>query len=221
MQPLKPTKIVSLYEFPCNNSYSCHRGFVWTKGVVLMITNGKEAGPWHNLSVKSSWSEVWDVISWHQNRNTQVIEERTNRRPPDRKKYDTLMWGPTGRREDLDNVTKEREREGQRKELQIYMHNIMSKTRDKGAALSFYLCTKDIPLSLITSMILKTYLCTHLFAYICTAMLYQSDSNPMAKTAIDGKMLLYRQCIAVSKWVLLYLPINLCSLLTPLLTSFY
>lgn len=118
------------------------------------------------ISLRNPWSEVWDVISWHQNRNTQVIEERTNRRPPDRKKYDTLTWGPTGRKEDLDNVTKEkeRERERQRKELQIYMHNIATKSRDKGAALSFYLCTKDILVSLITSMILKTYLCTHLFA---------------------------------------------------------
>lgn len=90
----------------------------------------------------------------------------------------------------------------QRKEPQIYMHNIMTKTRDNDEALSFYLCTKDRPLSLISFMILKTYLCTHLFAYICTAMLYQSDPNPMAKTAIDGKMLLYRQRIAVSKCVL-------------------
>lgn len=131
-----------------------------------MITNGKEAGPWDNISVRNPWSEVWDVISWHQNRNTQVIEERTNHRPPDRKKYDTLMWGPTGRREDLDNVTKEKERERQRKELQIYMHNIMTKSRDKDAALSFYLCTKNILVRLTISMILKTYVFICLLIYV-------------------------------------------------------
>lgn len=81
----------------------------------------------------------------------------------------------------------------------------MTKSRDKGAALSFYLSTKDILVSLITSMILKTYLRTHLFAYICTAVLYQSNPNPMPKTAIDWKMLLDRQHIAVSKCMLLSL----------------
>lgn len=170
-----------------------------------MITNGEEAALWCNVSVRNPWSEVWDVISWHQNRNTQVIEKRTNRRPPDRKKYDTLMWGPTGGREDLDNVTKERERKRQRKELQIYMHYIMTKKRDKGSALSFYLCTKDILVSLITSVILKTYLCTHPFAYIPTAALCRSDPNPTAKTASDEKVLLDRQCVAVSKRGLLAL----------------
>ena len=114
-----------------------------------------------------------------------------------------------------------KERERQRKELQIYLHNIMTKTRDKGAALSFYLCTKDILVSLITSMILKTYLCTHLFAYICTAMLYQSDPNPMERLLLMGRCFCTEVRIAVSKCVLLYLLINLYSLLTPLLTSFY
>lgn len=115
------------------------------------------------------------------------------------------MWGPTGGREDLDNVTKERERKRQRKELQIYMHYIMTKNRDKGTALSFYLCTKDVLVSLITSVILKTYLCTHLFAYIYTATLYQSDPNPTAKTAVDEEVLLYRQRAAVSICALLSL----------------
>lgn len=43
----------------------------------------------------------------------------------------------------------EKERGRQRKELQIYMHIIMTKPRGKGAALSFYLCTKRVSVSLI------------------------------------------------------------------------
>lgn len=153
------------------------------------------------ISLRNPWSEVWDVISWHQNRNTQVIEEWTNRRPPDRKKYDTLTWGPTGRKEDLDNVTKEkeRERERQRKELQIYICTIL---RPKAEI-------RVLPCHFIS--VPKLYWLASLFlwfwkiTYVPICLLYQSDPNPVAKTAIDGKMLLYTQHIAASKCILLSL----------------
>lgn len=68
------------------------RSFVWTKGVVLWSEMGRKQVHC-TISVRNPWSKVWDIISWHQNRNTQVIDKETNCRPPDRKK----IWYPNVR----------------------------------------------------------------------------------------------------------------------------
>lgn len=88
------------------------------------------------------------------------------------------MWGPTSRKEDLDNVTKREERERQAEKGTI---NICAQyyDRTKSAVWSFYVCTKCILVTLIASLIMKSYLCIYLFAYILTTMPCQSHSNLM------------------------------------------